>query len=63
MSIPLRRHADDPVRTVVTMASAPRPPAFPSGGGSGPGFERPDVADHPRLPLSSAVTARQERTP
>lgn len=63
MSIPLRRHADDPVRAVVAMTSAPRSPAFPSGGASRPGLDRPDVAGHPRLPQSPAVTERQKRTP
>ncbi|MEU9171732.1 hypothetical protein AB0D34_28740 [Streptomyces sp. NPDC048420] len=51
MSIPLRRYADDHVRTVVAVTAAPRLPASLLGGES---------LRHRHVP---AAPERQERTP
>ncbi|MFJ8780426.1 MULTISPECIES: hypothetical protein [unclassified Streptomyces] len=63
MSIPLRRYADDHVRTVVAMTAALRLPTSLSGGDGRAGIDRPDAVGRsplPRLPLASAG---QDRTP
>ncbi|MGC0335586.1 hypothetical protein [Streptomyces sp. SLBN-8D4] len=63
MSIPLRRYADDHVRTVVALTTGLRLPGLPYGGEDHPDADRPDPAGRPRLPLDPAVPERQERTP
>jgi hypothetical protein len=63
MSIPLRRYADDHVRTVVAMAAALRLPTSLPGGENRPGADRPDAVGRSPLPRSPLGTARQDRTP
>ncbi|MFF1308422.1 hypothetical protein [Streptomyces sp. NPDC058307] len=62
MSTPLRRYADDHVRTVVAMTAALRLPGLRYGGGGRSGTDRPDRVVHPRLPLDRTAPERQERT-
>jgi hypothetical protein len=63
MSIPLRRYADDHVRTVVAITAGLRLPGLPNGGEGRPGSDRPDPAGHPRLSMGPSAVPRQERTP
>ncbi|MEU0947977.1 hypothetical protein ABZ379_35540 [Streptomyces canus] len=66
MSIPLRRYADDHVRTVVALTTGLRLPGLAYGGEDHPGADRSDPAARLRLPLDPAVPVcqeRQERTP
>jgi len=63
MSMPLRRYADDHVRTVVAMTTGLRLPALAYGHEGDPGTDRPDVVGPPVLPLPPAAPERQERTP
>ncbi|MFF7521442.1 hypothetical protein [Streptomyces pseudovenezuelae] len=63
MSMPLRRYADDHVRTVVALTTGLRLPGLPYGGEDRPGTGRPDPAGHPRHPADPATPERQERTP
>ncbi|MFG2801097.1 hypothetical protein [Streptomyces pseudovenezuelae] len=63
MSMPLRRYADDHVRTVVALTTGLRLPGLPYGGEDRPGTGRPDPAGHPRRPADPAAPERQERTP
>lgn len=63
MSIPLRRYADDHVRTVVAMAASLRLPTSLSGGEGRPGVDRPDAVGPSTLPRSPHGSARQDRTP
>ncbi|WP_086723933.1 hypothetical protein [Streptomyces sp. NRRL B-24085] len=62
MSIPLRRYADDHVRTVVAITAALRLPGL-TFGEDRPGPDRPASEGHPGLPLRPAAPERQERTP
>jgi hypothetical protein len=63
MSIPLRRYADDHVRTVVALTAALRLPGLLYGAEGRPGTDLPDPAEHPPLPLDPTAPERQERTP
>ncbi|WP_328785078.1 hypothetical protein OHT68_45275 [Streptomyces canus] len=63
MSIPLRRHADDHVGTVVAMTAALRLPASLSRGQGRPGIDRPDAVGRSPLPRSPIASPRQDRTP
>ncbi|MFL5995345.1 MAG: hypothetical protein ACJ736_13720 [Streptomyces sp.] len=63
MSIPLRRYADDHVRTVVAMTAALRLPMSPSDGAGGAGIDRPEAVGRSPLPRSPLDSARQDRTP
>lgn len=64
MSIPLRRYADDHVRTLVAITAALRLPGLQYGGEGRPGTDRPDPVGRTRLPVEPPVPEKpQERTP
>ncbi|MFI6441254.1 hypothetical protein [Streptomyces sp. NPDC050759] len=63
MSIPLRRYADDHVRTVVALTAALRLPTSLSGAEDRPGIDRPDVVRQSPPPRSPIASAPHDRTP
>jgi hypothetical protein len=63
MSTPLRRYADDHVRTVVALTAGLWLPGLLYGAEGRPGTDLPDPVGHPLLPLGPTAPERQERTP
>ncbi|MEU1480697.1 hypothetical protein [Streptomyces sp. NPDC005760] len=61
MDIPLRRYADDHVRTVVAMATGLPLPALLQADVGRRDTGRPDAAGRPRFPPDLAAPERRER--